>query len=257
MKKDRDYRNITNNICVWLSEYIQKSNLSSYIVGVSGGIDSALVSTLCANTGIETHVFNIPIKSSKKNTALSSLQCEWLKSQHKNVILHNVDLSETYDVFLTSIKDINKNDLACANTKSRLRMILLYHYASTLNGLVVGTGNKIEDYGVGFFTKYGDGGVDISPIADLTKSEVRECAKLLNVPVEIINAPPTDGLWDDNRTDENQLGATYEELEWAMDYIDEKRNHELSERQNRVVNIFLNFRNKNQHKIKPIPVFKI
>jgi NAD+ synthase len=151
---------------------------------------------------------------------------------------------------------LNKNGLASANTKSRLRMVLLYHYATSLNGLVVGTGNKIEDFGVGFFTKYGDGGVDISPIADLTKTQVRACARSLEIPIEIINATPTDGLWDDSRTDESQIGASYEELEWAMDYIDTNQTYILNERQKVVVDIFLGFRNKNKHKINPIPVFK-
>jgi NAD+ synthase len=135
-------------------------------------------------------------------------------------------------------------------------MVLLYHYATIVNGLVVGTGNKVEDYGIGFFTKYGDGGVDLSPIADLTKTEVRECAKVLGVPVDIINAPPTDGLWEDGRTDENQIGATYEELEWAMDYVDTDKKHTMNPRQEKVIDIFLKHRNKNKHKINPIPLYK-
>lgn len=255
MKKDFDCSMLVKQIANWLTEYSKNSGLETYVVGVSGGIDSALVSTLCASTGRPTHVFNIPIKSSDKNTGLSTLQCNWLASHYKNVTIHNVELSDTYDSFMSSIKDIDKNDLACANTKSRLRMVLLYHYATSLNGLVVGTGNKIEDYGVGFFTKYGDGGVDISPIADLTKTEVRDCAKILGVPIDIINAPPTDGLWDDGRTDESQIGATYEELEWAMEYIDSNKKYTLTPRQETVVNIFLGFRNKNRHKINPIPVY--
>lgn len=257
MKKRTDYKLIVKNIANWLTDYSENSGLKTYVVGVSGGIDSALVSTLCASTGLPTHVFNIPIKSAEKNTALSTLQCNWLASKYKNVVVHNIELSETYDKIMLSINDVDKNDLACANTKSRLRMVLLYHYATSLNALVVGTGNKIEDYGVGFFTKYGDGGVDLSPIADLTKTEVRECARALDVPVEIINAPPTDGLWDDGRTDESQIGATYEELEWAMDYVDTSKNYDLSPRQQTVVDIFLKFRNRNKHKINPIPVYKL
>ena len=257
MKKEIDCNIVVKQIADWLSEYSKSSGLGVYIVGVSGGIDSALVSTLCASTGRQTHVFNIPIKSSEKNTALSTLQCNWLAANYDNVIVHDINLTDTYHTFVDSIKDIGKNDLACANTKSRLRMILLYHYATSLNGLVVGTGNKIEDYGVGFFTKYGDGGVDISPIADLTKTQVRECARLLGVPQEIINAPPTDGLWDDNRTDENQIGATYEELEWAMDYVDSKQTYKVSERQAVVLDIFLKYRNRNKHKIIPIPTYKL
>lgn len=257
MKKETDYKQVVKNIGNWLNGYSKNCGLETFVVGVSGGIDSALVSTLCAATGMTTHVFNIPIKSAEKNTALSTLQCNWLTSQYPNVVVHNVELSDVYDTFMTSITDVDKNNLACANTKSRLRMVLLYHYATTLRGLVVGTGNKIEDYGVGFFTKYGDGGVDLSPIADLTKTEVRECARILGVPVEIINAPPTDGLWDDGRTDESQIGASYEELEWAMDYVDSAKTYALSARQQEVINIFLGFRNRNSHKINPIPVYKL
>lgn len=260
MKKEFDSdgcKNTTQSIISWLLEYSNQSNLGVYIVGVSGGVDSALVSTLCAHTGNPVHVFNIPIKSSSKNTTLSTLQCEWLRSNFKNVTVHNVELSETYDVFMTSLKDIGKDGLACANTKSRLRMILLYHYATTLKGLVVGTGNKIEDYGVGFFTKYGDGGVDLSPIADLTKTQVRGCARYLGVPEDILNAPPTDGLWEDDRTDESQIGAAYEELEWAMDYVDTKQNYQLDQRQKEVINIFLGYRNRNKHKMLPVPVCKV
>jgi NAD+ synthase len=260
MKKENEmeaYKGITDSISSWLNEYSKQSGLGTYVVGVSGGIDSALVSTLCSLTGRPTHVFNIPIKSSQKNTALSTLHCEWLISKYKNVHIHNVDLSDTYDSFISSVVDVNENDLACANTKSRLRMVLLYHYATIVNGLVVGTGNKVEDYGVGFFTKYGDGGVDLSPIADLTKTQVRECARALGVLSDIINAPPTDGLWDDNRTDESQIGASYEELEWAMDYIDTGKYYHLSDRQKNVIDIFLRFRDKNKHKISPIPTYKI
>jgi len=257
MKKETNYNLVSKNISNWLLDYSKNCGLENFIVGVSGGIDSALVSTLCASTGITTHVFNIPIKSSEKNTSLSKLQCDWLATRYDNVIVHNVDLSSVYDDFVKSIKDIAKNDLACANTKSRLRMVLLYHYATSLKGLVVGTGNKIEDYGVGFFTKYGDGGVDLSPIADLTKTDVRECARLLDIPIEIINAPPTDGLWDDSRTDEIQIGASYEELEWAMDYVDSKKSYDLSDREKVVIDIFLGFRNRNKHKIESIPFYKL
>lgn len=257
MKKEIEHNIVVKQIVNWLDIYSKNSGLEAYVVGVSGGIDSALVSTLCASTGRPTHVFNIPIKSAEKNTNLSTLQCNWLATHYKNVVIHNVDLSGTYDKFMQSFNDIAVNHLACANTKSRLRMVLLYHYATSLNALVVGTGNKIEDYGVGFFTKYGDGGVDLSPIADLTKTEVRECARVLGVPVDIINAPPTDGLWDDGRTDESQIGATYEELEWAMDYVDTDKAYPLTPRQQNVIDIFLGFRNKNKHKINPIPVFKL
>lgn len=257
MSKEIDLKKTTESIIGWLNTYSDSCGLKTFIIGVSGGIDSALVSTLCALTGKQTHVLNIPIKSMEKNTVLSKLQCDWLSTRFKNVTVHDVDLSNTFDSFISSINDLNKNGLASANTKSRLRMVLLYHYATSLNGLVVGTGNKIEDFGVGFFTKYGDGGVDISPIADLTKTQVRECAKVLGVPIDIINAPPTDGLWDDGRTDESQIGATYEELEWAMDYVDADKKHVMTPRQEKVIDIFLGFRNKNKHKISPVPVYKL
>ena len=247
---------LCTKISNWLCSYLEQSNLSSFIIGVSGGVDSGLVSTLCAMTGKPTHVFNIPINSSEKNTRMSTLQCQWLAKTFSNVTVHNNDLSSVYNLFASEITDIEKVPLAHANTKSRFRMVLLYHYAASLNGLVVGTGNKIEDFGVGFFTKYGDGGVDISPIADLTKTEVRACAKELGIPTEIANAVPTDGLWEDSRTDENQIGASYEELEWAMDYVDNKKDYSLTARQQEVIRIFLGYRKRNNHKFNPIPVFK-
>ena len=247
---------LTNNIINWLEEYLNSSGLSVFIVGVSGGVDSALVSTLCAKSKKPTHVFNIPIKSTEKNTALSNLQCEWLAKEYNNVIIHEVNLTTTYNEFSKTVGESVSSGLANANTKSRLRMVLLYHFATDFKGLVVGTGNKIEDYGVGFFTKYGDGGVDISPIGNLTKSDVRRCASYLGIPSEILVAPPTDGLWEDNRTDESQLGASYEELEWGMDYVDTNQTYTLNERQKVVIDIFLGFRNRNKHKINQIPVYK-
>ena len=247
---------ICDKISRWLLSYLQDNSLSSFIVGVSGGIDSAVVSTLCAKTGKPTIVLNIPINSRQSNTVLSTKHCNWLAQTFSNVISHNIDLSSVYKNFTETISGvIETNELALANTKSRLRMVLLYQFATTFNGIVVGTGNKIEDFGVGFYTKYGDGGVDISPIADLTKSQVRQLADLLGVDREIIAAPPTDGLWEDSRTDEEQIGASYEELEWAMDYIDNNRAGDLSARQKEVLNIFTGYKNKNLHKMKPIPIF--
>ena len=245
-----------DKISHWLLSYLEGNNLSSFVVGVSGGIDSAVVSTLCAKTGKPTIALNIPINSKPENTALSTKHCNWLEDNFSNVTVHNIDLSTVYSTFKDIVANvIETNDLALANTKSRLRMVLLYQFATTFNGLVAGTGNKVEDFGVGFYTKYGDGGVDISPIADLTKSEVRQLASLLGVSREIITAPPTDGLWEDSRTDEEQIGASYEELEWAMDYVDNQRVAELSTRQREVLNIFNGYRNKNLHKMNPIPIF--
>jgi len=247
----------TQDISQWLEKYLEESCLSTFVVGVSGGVDSAVVSTLCALTGKPTVVLNIPVNSKHENTALSTTQCEWLAANYDNVTVHEIDLSNTYKEFQEAVlKSIDINGLAMANTKSRLRMVLLYYFATTLNGLVVGTGNKVEDFGVGFYTKYGDGGVDVSPIADLTKTQVRNLAKELNIPAEIIEAPPTDGLWEDSRTDEEQIGASYEELEWAMDYIDNNRQTSLSTRERHVLDIFVSYRTKNAHKMNPIPVYQ-
>lgn len=247
---------VCDKISDWLLSYLEDNSLSSFVVGVSGGIDSAVVSTLCAKTGKPTIVLNIPINSKQTNTDLSSKHCNWLEENFSNVIAYNVDLSTVYSTFKETITNtIEANDLALANTKSRLRMVLLYQFATTFDGLVVGTGNKVEDFGVGFYTKYGDGGVDISPIADLSKTQVRQLASLLGINRKIITAPPTDGLWEDSRTDEEQIGASYEELEWAMDYVDNNRTADLSSRQKEVLDIFNGYRNKNLHKMNPIPIF--
>jgi len=251
-------KNLSTKISNWLKQYSNKSSTECFVVGVSGGVDSALSSTLCAESGVKTYVIDIPIKSSKNNTNLSELHCEWLRGKYKNVEKLHIDATESFDVFEKMINwNGFSNKLASANSKSRMRMMLLYHVATCKKGLVVGTGNKVEDFGVGFYTKYGDGGVDISPIADLTKTQVRDLAGSLGVSESILNAPPTDGLWEDERTDESQIGATYEELEWAMSYIDSESNEVLSERQQEVLNIYNSFHSKNKHKMLPIPVFKL
>lgn len=252
--------NVNNQeITDWLLEYLEKNKLDSFIIGVSGGIDSAVTSTLCAETGKPTIVVNIPIKSSNFNTSLSRNHCIWLRENYPNVVIQECDLTRTFNTFKIDLSSafLEENDLALANTKSRLRMTLLYYLATANSGVVVGTGNKVEDFGVGFYTKYGDGGVDISPIADLTKSQVRELANSLGVIQQIIDAPPTDGLWEDDRTDEQQIGASYEELEWAMDYVDNKKTNKLNDREKEVIEIFLKHRNKNSHKMNPIPIFKL
>jgi NAD+ synthase len=239
----------------WLKKYSEDNNNMCFVVGISGGIDSATVSTLCALTGIKTHVVSLPILQNKNQLELANKHINWLKSNFENVVTYEKDLT---DIFL-SIKDKFKefnNDLAFANTRSRLRMVSLYQIASYNNALVVGTGNKIEDFGVGFFTKYGDGGVDISPIADLKKTEVRNLANELGVIEDILKAKPTDGLWEDDRTDEEQIGATYEELEWAMDYLkNQNPNFNLSNRQKKVLDIYKTLNNKNKHKMVSIPIF--
>jgi NAD+ synthase len=240
---------LENKIVKWISDYTDNSQLDSYIVGVSGGIDSAVTSILCALTGKRTIIISLPIYQKKSHLIRAQNHIENLKSRFENVESLEIDLSNVLDSFLTNF--FNKNQLSEANTRSRLRMMTLYHVASLNNGLVVGTGNKVEDFGVGFYTKYGDGGVDISPIADLLKSEVK-----LNVIQEIIEAKPSDGLWDDDRSDEDQIGASYEELEWAMNYIEQNKHTNLTEREKTVLNIFTKFNTKNRHKMTPIPIFK-
>ena len=249
---------ILNDVSNWIKDYAQSADLDTLVVGVSGGVDSSVVSSLCAKTGMPTIVLNMPINSKPENTELSSLHCQWLCDNHENVRQLVVDLSDMFE--LMSTKMISKNlesQLANANSKARLRMVTLYHTATALNGIVVGTGNKVEDFGVGFYTKYGDGGVDISPLADMTKTQVREAARLLGVSDKIIMAPPTDGLWEDSRTDESQIGASYEELEWAMEHIASVHADDLTERQQEILKIYNAFHNKNKHKMVGIPVFKM
>jgi len=250
-------KKIIKDLCNWIESYATKNNIDVLVVGVSGGIDSALVSTLCAETGIKTIVLNMPINSKKENTDLSIQHCSWLLDRYQNVEVRYVDLSDSYSVFEKSMLEINSFcKLSSANSKSRLRMMSLYYTAGSENGIVVGTGNKVEDFGVGFYTKYGDGGVDIAPIADLTKTQVKKMSAFFNISEGILKAHPNDGLWEDSRTDEEQIGASYEELEWAMDWID-KPTTKLSIRQSEVLKIYKSFNNKNKHKMIPIPTYKL
>ena len=242
-----DYEQLKTKIVNWISDYCWKYNIKSLVVGVSGGIDSAVVSTLCAETGLPTYALTMPLLSKKENTALSDGHALGLVNRYSNVTNVNVDLTETYKVFNLFVDDtFTKNELANANSKSRLRMVTLYQVAGSVGGIVVGTGNKVEDYGIGFYTKYGDGGVDIAPIADLYKTEVRELGGYLGVMNEIIDATPTDGLWDDGRSDEDQIGATYAELEEAMENGTGKG-----------VDILYKFNRQNKHKMEPIPTFEL
>ena len=242
-----DYEQLKTRIVNWIKDYYWKYNIKALVVGVSGGIDSAVVSTLCAETGLPTYVLTMPLHSKEENTKLSDAHAYQLVEKYSNVTLVNVDLTETYDKFMLNVDDtFTGNQLANANTKSRLRMVSLYQVAGSVGGIVVGTGNKVEDYGIGFYTKYGDGGVDIAPIADLYKTEVWELGKHLGVDERIIDAIPTDGLWGDKRTDEDQIGASYEQLEEAMEY---KRGPALD--------ILDEFNRKNKHKMEPIPTFKL
>jgi len=233
-------------IIEWIKNYCKliKFQPVSLVVGISGGIDSAVTSTLCAKTGLKTIAVSMPIKQNKDQHNLSIDHLNWLKKNFDNVITKVINLDETFNIFFNTIKEFN-SELAFANSRSRLRMITLYQVAQSSNGLVVGTGNKVEDFGVGFYTKYGDGGVDISPIADCTKTQVWEIGKTLSIIENIINAKPTDGLWDDSRNDEKQLGLSYKQIEDAMI-------NPLSENYNK----YLEIRKKNLHKMKPIPVCK-
>jgi NAD+ synthase len=238
-------------------DYANSNNISTLVVGVSGGIDSAVTSTLCAKTGLRTLVINMPIHQNDSEYNLSNQHMMWLRSNWDNVESHIINLSKTFDVLKNELSKKEVSDIAMVNTRARIRMATLYSLAGSNNGIVVGTGNKVEDFGVGFFTKYGDGGVDISPIADMYKSEVYLLAESLGIIQEIQEAAPTDGLWSDGRTDEDQIGATYDELEWAMNEIDNpSAEKELNERLAEVMRIYLKLNSMNSHKMNPIPIFK-
>lgn len=243
-------------ITKWIKDYANKNKIEALVVGVSGGIDSAVVSTLCANTKLPTHILTLPIRQNKKLHALSERQATFLQANWANVQSVNIDLTKAFTAFEKSLSDRGfKSELAFANSRSRLRMMALYQVAQSMNGIVVGTGNKVEDFGVGFFTKYGDGGVDISPIADLLKTEVWELGRQLGVPEEIINATPTDGLWDDARTDEDQLGMSYIELEHCM-MLDEQKLIPDDKKLAKQLKHYRKLRARNYHKMTSIPIFK-
>ena len=246
---------IQYQISNWLDTYLIENTLNTFVVGVSGGIDSAVTSTLCAMTGKKTILLIMPIHQNPDETSRGEKHCNWLNTQYANVETLKIDLTILYSEYLNTIPKKFQNKLALANTRARIRMSTLYLIAGSSNGIVVGTGNKVEDFGVGFFTKYGDGGVDISPIADLMKSEVYSLARDLNIIREILEAPPTDGLWDDGRTDEEQLGVSYDELEWAMNNVENEKIN-LSEKQKYILTAYKKFRNSNLHKMISIPIFK-
>ena len=231
----------------WIKDYVNKmpSKAQSLIIGISGGIDSSVSSTLSAMTGIKTIVLSMPIKQKSSQHDLSLKHQEWLVKNFDNVEAHTINLDKLFETFESTLSNFN-SELGMANSRARIRMTTLYQVAAANKGIVVGTGNKVEDFGVGFYTKYGDGGVDISPIADCSKSEVWEIGKSINILQEIIDAAPTDGLWDDGRTDEGQLGLKYEELEEAMNNVN-SINREKYEK----------IRKMNLHKMEPIPVCKI
>ena len=254
------YDIIADNIIQWLKAYSKKSKTDGFVIGISGGIDSALTSTLCASTGLPTICIDMPIMQNKNEVNRASNHIKWLQKKFNNVIHKSVDLNDVFNSFKNAVEEKNdkNNFLSLANSRSRLRMTTLYYFAGINRCLVAGTGNKVEDFGIGFYTKYGDGGVDISPIADLNKTDVFEISKILGVLDEIIKAKPTDGLWDDGRTDEDQIGATYKELEWAMQQKDlNKKLIDFKGREKEVFQILQKFNKQNLHKMNPIPIYKV
>jgi len=283
--KTLNYNAIADEMSEWLKDYANKSGSKGFVLGVSGGIDSAVVSALCAKTGLPLLILEMPIHQGEGEVTRAKNHIKWLQSNYPNVESKEIDLTDAYDILYEDYAQgapvFNRQiiqedyDFSMANTRSRLRMTTLYQYAGMYKMLVAGTGNKVEDFGIGFYTKYGDGGVDISPIADLMKSEVYALAAELGVIESILTAAPTDGLHTDGRTDEDQIGATYDELEWAMDFLEPMTDIEvpytsfedlnscvpenlesLNDRQKEVLTIYLKFNNNNRHKMEEIPVFK-
>ncbi|AZJ33547.1 NAD+ synthase [Tenacibaculum mesophilum] len=252
---------VAEHIINWLKDYATNAKVNGFVVGISGGIDSAVTSTLCAKTGLPTLCVELPIHQAKSQVNRANEHIKQLKERFSNVSEAEVNLTSTFEDFKTVVPPIEsspKVDLALANTRARLRMTTLYYFAGLHGLLVAGTGNKVEDFGVGFYTKYGDGGVDLSPIADLVKSEVYELAAYLDVPSSIQKAQPTDGLFGDSRTDEDQIGASYDELEWAMEMQDAgKTVDEFSGRELEVYKIYTRLNRINQHKMIPIPICEI
>jgi len=252
---------ISKHIINWLKYYAIKSEVNGFVVGISGGIDSAVTSTLCAETGLNLLCIEMPIHQAKSHVTRAQEHITQLKNRFKNVTDVKVDLTPVFEEFKTEVSLEGKPetvDMALANTRARLRMTTLYYHAGLLGFLVVGTGNKVEDFGVGFYTKYGDGGVDLSPIADLLKSEVYQLGTYLKVPDTIMAAAPSDGLFGDTRSDEDQIGANYDELEWAM-LMDSngRKTEDFEDRQKEVFKIYKSFNSANKHKMISIPVCKI
>lgn len=274
--KQLNFTDVKNQISEWLKNYATQAGQKGYIIGVSGGIDSAVCSTLCAMTGFPLTVVKMSIHQAADQADRGAKHIEWLQNNFKNVRALDIDLSEAYDKEIELLTKAGAFDgvsddqklLTCSNTRSRLRMVTLYGVGGAHKLLVCGTGNKVEDYGIGFFTKFGDGGIDVSPIGELMKSEVYALGKELGVIQEILDARPTDGLWADGRTDEDQIGATYDELEWAMDETDKvisienckSRNfssYNYSDRQIKVLNIYLDRHNANAHKMIMPPICSV
>jgi len=246
---------VVDYIVGWLRDYCDQAGLNGFVTGVSGGIDSAVTSTLCAKTGKSVIVLNMHIYQNASHVDLAQQHIAWLENQFPNVRSKTLDLTESFKTLGQALPPEIQDDLTMANTRSRLRMLTLYAFAGHHKLLVAGTGNKVEDFGVGFFTKYGDGGVDLSPIADLMKSEVYEVAGQLGIIDGIMKAKPTDGLWDDSRSDEDQIGASYDELEWAMRFEEAGGDEDsLTARKKQVLAIYRSFNRANRHKMDPLPV---
>lgn len=255
-------KKVIDHIVLWLSDYAKGANSKGFVIGVSGGIDSAVTSTLAAKTGLPLLCVEMPIHQDKTQVSRAQNHIEWLISNFPNVSRTEVDLTPVFDSMVNQFPEVKNEEerwMSLANTRARLRMTTLYYFAALKGYLVTGTGNKIEDFGIGFYTKYGDGGVDLSPIADLVKSEVFALGEELEINKEILAAPPTDGLWGDERTDEDQIGASYPELEWAMSYSKSDSSNEdaLTERQREVLGIYRRLNTTNQHKMNPIPICEI
>lgn len=248
---------VIDHIVNWLKTYATTSKMDGFVIGISGGIDSAVTATLCAKTGMRTLCVEMPIHQAKNQVARGRENIENLKTKYANVSNVEVDLTSVFENFKNQVPQTTDDsflDLSLANTRARLRMTTLYYFAGLHRYLVVGTGNKVEDFGVGFYTKYGDGGVDISPIADLMKSEVYAIGAALDIPNSIMKAAPTDGLFGDSRSDEDQLGASYDELEWAMIMKEkDEKSTDFSDRQKIVLDIFNRLNSTNQHKMVAIP----
>ncbi len=249
---------VASHIVNWLKDYAVNANVNGFVVGVSGGIDSAVTSTLCAKTGLDVLCIEMPIHQTKSHVNRAQEHIAQLKKRFKNISAVNVNLTPIFEKFKAEVTlegDLETVDMALANTRARLRMTTLYYHAGLLGLLVTGTGNKVEDFGVGFYTKYGDGGVDLNPIADLLKSQVYQLGNYLQVPNAIMVAAPSDGLFGDARSDEDQIGANYDELEWAM--LMDSQGKTISEfrgRQKEVFKIFKRYNSANKHKMTPIPI---
>ena len=291
-KRVLDYKEVSEQIVNWLTSYVKNSGTKGFVIGVSGGIDSAVVSTLCARTGLQTLMLEMPIHQSQDQVTRARKHIDFITAKYKNTDSAVIDLTETFEAFKKSGVNVagitpEQHEFSLSNSRSRLRMITLYQFAGQLGYIVAGTGNKVEDYGIGFFTKFGDGGVDVSPIGDLVKSEVYELGRYLGINEDILNAAPTDGLHNDGRTDEDQIGATYAELEWAMSVVDytidnffnvypintqaknkflsnfdeflgaaqTSFNHFFTTREKEVLQIYCNRHIANSHKMEMPPVF--